>query len=537
MREPAPTSVRTGEFGRIDISDVPVPAHVRTGTATYTPSGRVFLLYRHDDDPHGEDYYRAAVVDDDGDGFREIFAGRIPQSPTANGIRHMPFVDNRRVLLGDHVLEATPDLDSCENADLVGVEYPWGLAADPRVSHHWSEIIVSPDERIAWTTLRKDFTAFAALGRLRRTEKGYVIDGPTVISSAETFVPDPARAGFSRVRPTLGGEVKQFVRGGTAISSVGDGGRVLTDSVIQDLTEELVVPVTRAPGYDETTILSPDEQLGIVMSTRASATTDLAVLGLVPRPYANLIGRELAWAAYIYAVGGVREFRPGNVGPVLVDIERSSTDPSYLGVPLISDDDDWVYCSPMSWHPDGTKVMWMEMVRGSGRGGDPTMRIRVAHLVDRPPSDPVPAAAEVPAVPYGVTGTDAERWLATDSRDVRSARIAGRHSGYVEYEREPAAHPEVASRAELHFVDFSDDGRSVCTGWERVTSSPVDGTVYEADLLVRGDVGGEMKLRLEWSGLADGARIRFEPDESGRPRSSGHARCGDRLIRVEDLTA
>ncbi|WP_374975664.1 hypothetical protein ACEYYH_17960 [Microbacterium trichothecenolyticum] len=525
----------TDEFGAIEVFTVPVPEHVRVLSATYTFSGRVFLLHRNVEDPVDDHWYRVAIVDDDGTGFREIFAGRIPQSPTANGIRHMPFADNRRVLLGDYVLEAVPDLDSCVSAELIGVEYPWGLAADTRVSHHWSEIIVSHDERIAWTTLRKDFTAFAALGTLRRTSEGYVIDDPAIISSADTFVPDPEREGYSRVRPALGGEVKQFVRGGTAISSVGDGGNVLTDSVVQDLAVASVTPVTRTPGYDETTIFSPDETLGIVMSTRASATTDLAVLGIVPRPYGSLVGRELAWGAYIYAVDGVRQFRLGNVGPVLVDIARSSTDPSYVGVALNSSDDAWVYCSPMSWHPKGTKAMWMEMRRGSGRGYDAEMRIRAARLEDHLPSAAVPAAP-APVVTCAIRGTDAERWLAAPLPDVRSARIAGRHSGHVEYEREPAPHLGAASRTELRFVDFSDDGQRFCNGVERTVASMTDGTVYEADLTLTGADNGEMRLRISWSGLADGARIRFGPDASGRPQSFGHARYGDRILRVEDLS-
>lgn len=528
----------TTEFGRIEISDVPLPPGARPLSATYTFSGRVFALCRREGDPVDQDWYRAVVANDDGSEHREIFSGPIPQSATANGIRHMPFTDNRRVLLGDCVLEASPDLDAAETVELHRVEYPWNLTGDPRVSHHWSEIIVSPDgDHIAWTSLRKDFTALAALGRLRRQRDGYLIDDAILISGAGALRPDPDREGFSLVEPALGGEVKQFVRGGSAISAVGDGGQLLTDSVVQDLGAPLVTPVTRSPGYDETTIFSPDEKLGIVMSTRASAATDLAVLGLVPRPYSSLVGRDLAWAAYVYAVGGVREFRPGSIGPVLVDIERSSTDPGYVGVALNDEDEAWVYCSPMSWHPDGTRVMWMETLRGSGRGGaEPVMRIRVARLLDHVPSETVPATA-VPDVPYGIRGERAAAALAARDSDVRSTRIAGRHSGHVEYEREAVAHPGSASRTELRFVGFSDDGTRFYNGYERSIASMVDGTVYEADLALTGGDVGEMRLRLCWSGLADGARILFGPDASGRPQSFGHAAYGGRTLRVEDLTA
>src|SRR6185437_13374794 len=92
-------------------------------------------------------------------GFTEIFSGPIRRLPTANGIRHMPFADNRRMLLGDYVLECTGSFDTATEAELVPVEYPWNLTSDPLTSHHWSEIIVSPDDHIAWTILRTDMSA------------------------------------------------------------------------------------------------------------------------------------------------------------------------------------------------------------------------------------------------------------------------------------------------------------------------------------------------------------------------------------------
>jgi hypothetical protein len=37
---------------------------------------------------------------------------------------------------------------------------------------------------------------------------------------------------------------------------------------------------------------------------------------------------------YMYAVAGVRQFRAGNIGPVLIDIERSRHEEGYQGVLL-----------------------------------------------------------------------------------------------------------------------------------------------------------------------------------------------------------
>ncbi|WP_345763490.1 hypothetical protein [Diaminobutyricibacter sp. McL0608] len=519
-------------IGRIRISTVPLPGHVCAPSATYTPGGRVFLLFRTEEDP--ADWMRAAVVDDDGARFREIFAGSIPQRPTANGIRHMPFADNRRMLLGDYVLEATPSFDEAETVELAPVDYPWNLTEDPLTSHHWSEIIVSPDgERIAWTILRTDMTAVVALGRLRRDDDRYTIVDPVIISSTDALMPDPDREGYFLARPMLGGEVKQFVRGGTAISAVGDGGAPLTDSVLQDLLTDALEPITRTPGYDETTILSPDERLGIVMTSRASGGTNPAFLGLVPRPHATLVTMSMAWVLYEYAVHGVRSFRPGNIGPVLIDIERSRTDRDYLGVPLNSADDSWVYVSPMSWHPGGRQVMWMEMQRGSDGDLGPTLRIRIAELAEHSPGEPIPVAPTPAATPSAVSGREAEEMLGRTAEFIPSGRIAGEHSGYLEFDR--SSDGRGTWSATSRYVDYSDDGRNVYNGVERSTGSMMGGAVYEADLELVGDVYGEMRLRASWSGLGDGTRLRFGQAEDGSPQSHGFARYGDRVMRIEDL--
>ncbi|MGO4595087.1 hypothetical protein AB4Z18_14825 [Leifsonia sp. 2TAF2] len=526
------TETRDSAFGRIELSTVPLPDGVQLSSATYLPSGDVFVLFRRPGDH--DDWFRVGIVHDDGTEFREIFSGAIPQSPTANGIRHMPFSDGRRVLLGDYVLEATPDLGTATTVELLRVEYPWELTSDPLTSHHWSEIIVSPDDRhIAWTVLRTDMSAVVALGRLERGAGRYTIEEPAIISSSEAVVPDPARDGWFRMRPMLGGEVKQFVRGGAAISSVGDGGGALTDSIIQSLTSEHIEPITRTPGYDETTILSPDERLGIVMTGRASRETDLAFLGLVSRPHAQLVTMDLAWVLYVYAVDGVRRFRPGNIGPVLIDIQRSMTEPGYLGVPLNSGDASWVYVSPMSWHPDGTRTMWMEQRRGSGEGGDPELRIRVARLSEHAPAAAVPVVATPGLPPYAVAGEDARERLRHRIEVVPSGRIAGAHSGHLEFERSSDGHGTWSAFS--RYVDFSDDGRAVYNGYERSSGSMASGAVYEADLVAEGEVSGEMRLRATWSGVQQGARLLFGTAEDGRPQSFGSARFGDAVARVEDL--
>ena len=527
--------IATDEFGVVEILDVPVPQGLRVVSATYTISGRVFVFYRSDDDPEVQDWFNAAVMDDDGGRFTTVFSGRIPEHPTANGIRHMPFADNSRVLLGDYVLECSPSIDDCSSAELVQVDYPWNLTDDPLTSHHWSEIIVSHDDHIAWTALRRDLTAVVAIGLLRRTADRYVIDDPAIISSTDLLTPEAARPGYFTTSPMRGGEVKQFVHGGTAISAVGDGGGALTDSVVQDLVTGSVTRITRTPGYDETTIFSPDERLGMVMTSRASRGTNPAFLGLLPRPHANLVGMTLAWTLYVYSVDGVRQFRQGNIGPALIDIERSMTDPGYVGVALNDPEGSWVYCSPMSWHPDGRRSMWMETLRGSrGDGGEPAMRIRIAKLHDVVPAEPVAAQTTPAAVPYGVTGAAAEELLKRAASPVPAGRIAGTHSGHLEFERE-AGGPGTPTSAVVRYVDYSDDGLRFYSGVERAVSSLTMGTEYEADVQLTGEEHGEMRVKACWSGVQDGARLRFDLGDDGKPRSRGYVRYGENLLSIDEL--
>jgi hypothetical protein len=183
-------------LGAIEVRALPLPDSITLRSATYTFSGTVLVSYSTDAGPKTADYENLALVNDNGTGFRNIFSGVIAKKKTANGIRHMVFRDNKRILLGDYALECFPDIDACEKAALIPVEYPWNLHKDPRTMCHWSEIIIALDnEHIVWTILHADFSA-AAIGTLKRQEDRYVITGPQFISSRESMKQDPAIFGF-----------------------------------------------------------------------------------------------------------------------------------------------------------------------------------------------------------------------------------------------------------------------------------------------------------------------------------------------------
>ncbi|MET0903949.1 MAG: hypothetical protein ABWZ52_11965 [Acidimicrobiales bacterium] len=520
----------TGGLGRVEVSTIPMPAFAKELSVTYTFSGSVVVLFRRDDDPEGNDFWNVAVADDDGAAFRVIFSGVIRQHEKANGIRLMPFQDNTRLLLGDYVLECDPDIDGCERAELVPVTYPWDIEQEPHTSHHWSEIIIAPDnEHMAWTMLRTDVGAANALGSLVRKQNAYVIESPQIISTLTRFERDEERDGFIVPQVVRGGEVKQFVRGGTAISLVGKKDGPVVDSVVQDLASEELTQITKTPGYDETTIFSPDESLGLVMSTRGSRHTDPAIFGLLPRPH-SYATQGLIMALYMYSVAGVRSFRPGNIGPALIEIERSMYEPGYQGVLLNDPEERWVYLSPMSWHPGGKKAMWPEMVRGSNQSErGPQIRVRRVTLHDHQPGDTVPVQRTPDRIPYGIEGTNARLSVWSPPATAVEGRIAGKHSGHVEY----TARDAVQSRYDNH----SDDGKTFYNGIERLTRSPAEESVYEADLEMTGEQHGAMKLRATFSRATFTLppKLLFDAAEDGKPKSHGYATYGGVTLNMEDL--
>ena len=523
--------IQDESIGRIEVKTVPIPADFRILDGTYTASGRVLAGGRSVSDPDEPDFYRVITLNDDGTEVRTVFAGVIPQKRTANGIRWMCFADNRRVLLGDYVLECTPDLDHCETSALIPLDFPEEILKTQGLFAHWSEIIISPDcEHMCWTTLQITGSG-CYLGKLVRGEERYHLEDVCMISSTASHAPDPDRPGYSIPLPSRGGEVKQFVHGGRAVSEAG-AGRSLTDGLIQSLDSEEVTLVTDTPGYEETSMLSPDETLAVVMSPRFSMKTNCAVFGLLPHPHSMAI-MSMMNVAYMYAIAGVRAFRPGNIGPALIEVDRSVKEGrTYRGVNLSDSEGRWVYASPISWKPDSTKAMWNERTRPSE--GPEERRLQTAHLLDRAPSVPVPDAGTPSSsgIPYAVPiGTPVEQ-------PAYPIKVAGKHSGELV---DTFVLEDGISTAASVYTNFSDDGKTFTDGGF-VVSTPVNmfaggRTVYEGKMTVHGEHNGEMDLHavFERASAASPAVLLFDAGEDGLPLSRGYASYDGQTLRIEDM--
>ncbi len=510
------------EFGRIVLHAVPVPEGIYSDGAIYTYSGRVAIPYRKEGE--GRDYIHIATVNDDGTDWHEIYDGECRLNPMGNGFRFMPFPDNKRALTGDYVFECEPDLDHADitKSRMVPLRYPEALVNMPQLWKVWSEIVISPDnEHMAWNGLGSLATAY--VGKLRRTEDAYEIDNVRTVGNLNTVKTDPDHEGCMILDPIRGGETKQFTRGGLALTYVGME-RGPGDSMLQDLDTERVVALTNTPGYDETTIVSPDNELGITMSTRFSPKTNCAVVGLIPRRGNLLTKSQLAMCVYLYGIASVRAYKEGNIGPALIDLKHSVGNLNYMGVDLSDPEGKWVYYSPMSWHPTSHKCLWNEGIKKT-LGND--MRVMVAELTDRPASEPVPAQPVPDVIPYAHDGIYMD--MSTVEIMKKGMKVAGKHSGYAE--TRPSMGKEFPKMVTV-YSNFSDDGKTFIEGMESAESAGLTSagnTTYDADIRVYGEHNGEMKVHLVFE------RTGMESPVNVGKESAGYATYDDVTIRVEDM--
>ncbi len=509
--------IENTEFGRIEVTDIPLPEGVDSNVnGTYTFSGRVLVAVREPEKE--EDWYRVLTMDEDGTEICELFDGIIRKKKGANGIRWMCYSDNKRILLGDYVLECTPDLDHCTSSELIEVVFPEEISKIPGIFVRWSEPLIAPDqEHICFSSLTGN-GVFNFLGKLVRQESRYVMEDMCIISTVNDMEPDMDSEGFYRVNVRRGGEVKQFVKGGRGLTLAG-GGTCITESTLQMLDTEEVAQITETLGYEETAIFSPNEKYAVCMSPRFSPETDCGVLGVVPLYYDMITRRKYLNVLYQYAIAGVRYEKAGNIGPVLIDICRSMSEGrNYQGVDLSDPEGTWVYYSPMSWHPDSTKAMWNESTRvteGTVKG-----RLRRCRLLDVQPSEPVPMVPtpEKDAIPYALP-TEA---AITRMEPEYPVKIKGAGGGIV-------INSCIAEdTVETRYENYSEDGKTFYSGWIRVKAPAnmfmPEETVIWSDIRVTGEHTGQMKLRITF--LPD---RRFQVHlakgmgEDGYPKCAGFA--------------
>ena len=510
-------------FGKPYLTCVPLPACVKElRSGTYTSTGSVLVIYREEGD--APTFYRFATVQDNGSGFHPFFSHDLPTKPGANGIRFMIFSDGRRILLGDWIVECSPDMDHCEQAELVPLVYPPLDDQSNPNAMRWSEIIVSPScTHMAWTALNGFDGATNRIGRLVRKEDCYILEDVKVISTMDFLVPDEAHPGAVKRGVVRGGELKQFIHGGLAVSEAGmaEGTRI-ADSVIQELNGEGMYRVTRTCCYDETTIFSPDERLGIVMTTRFSPKTNCAVLAWLPRPFMGISLRGTTLPAYMLSVAAGRSTPGVNIGPALIDIKRSMNEELYMGADLSDPEGKWVYHSPMSWHPGSKKAMWVERTYDNCMDSDKS-RLRVVELPDYQPGAAVPPVEVPDHIPYAADHEQLKPQMALTG----PVRAVGTFGGTFTLETDRSGSKSI-------YDHYSEDGLTTYNGTETFIRDGA-GCTYEAHLEAEGQEAGSMNLRLRFAqpNMWSMAQVDFSPARDGLPASYGEVTWQGKTLNVD----
>ena len=499
----------------IKLSTIPLPEDIIIDDGHYLFDGNIFICYKRNTN---NDYTYFGVISDDGSNFKELYGDKLVISEKANGIRLIPFKDNKRIYLGDYVFECndnTKNISSCDKGVVIPVIYPEKVVNNRFTYKTWSEMVIAPDNvHVAWTSLNMACGAVDFLGKFKREINSYKIIDSQIISTINFIEKDPTNETELITKIPRGGEIKQFIEGGNALTLVGTQPDEFVKSVYQSLKTEDHYTFSHEPGYDETSILSPDEKLGITMSTRFSPNTSMGILGLMKRPYCSLVLSKIIENVYTYAVTNVRKYRKGNVGPVLFEKEKSIKDPNYHGIDLHDKDEKFVFCSPISWHPSNLKALWPEIERGTSK-----RRLRKLEISNYTPSSYPKIENTTDNVPYGLNMSEIDKInIETETDGI----IKGKHSGYIKYYNSGLSQNKQIVK--ITYVNYSDDGKKFYNGEEIYDGDRTSKFVYSSNVVLSGSEKGENNFK-----------ITFDTESNLiKDESKGYASYGGKTIKAED---
>ncbi|WP_169088563.1 hypothetical protein [Paenibacillus sp. PL91] len=113
-------------------------------------------------------------------------------------------------------------------------------------------------------------------------------------------------------------------------------------------------------------------------------------------------------------------------------------------------------------------------------------------------------------------------------------KIAGKHSGYMNYFRNVTGY---SGKTEAQYVNFSDNGENFYNGYEKNHYNAAEGCRYETDLQLTGSNQGEMIFRATFSALLgpEPVRLLFDTDADGKPKSYRSATFNGITLNIADL--
>ena len=517
-KDNTPSDESSYKFTSIETVNLP-EGIIYDSHATYSKTGHIILTYKNES-IEKENITYIGVMDEDGSNLKELWAGKWEKYYQSNGIRLMPFDDNKKILTGDYILECQPNIDDCKDSKLYPVIYPEEVVNMKGVYMVWSEIIVSPDEHIAWTTLSSVYNNINFIGQLVKGEENFTISKVQIISTLGLIDYEDEEQGIFKDGILRGGEIKQFTNGGEAITLAGAGSSdsTLAKSVFQSLVSEDNYPLTHFPGYEETTIISPDGKLGLTMTTRFSEKSSSKILGYMPRPLSVYAVGNMNRYAYFYGVQEVRKNREGNIGPALINIEESKNNTEYMGYDL--HDEGWAFSSPLSWHPNCKKGMFSEIKKNNDKQ---IKRIRIVHLDNYKPGETLKNKKTPDNISYAKTLDDMKNITSFSKVD---GIFKGKNSGYMIFNK-------TLTSTKSEYINYSDDGKTFYNGSEEFEAEYIDIQHSKGKLTSKLDMTGEKKGKMDLTiTMNSDGNIIFEED--GQKISYGYVEYNGKKLTIED---
>ena len=138
-------------------------------------------------------------------------------------------------MTGDYVLECSPNFDDCQKSELLPVIYSPEVLNLEGIYSIWSEIVVSLDEHIAWSTLSFIQDNVNFIGKLERKETNYIITNAQIISTLGFIEYEDKEKRILKHNTIRGGEIKHFINGGETLTLAGSEDMTLVKSVLQNL--------------------------------------------------------------------------------------------------------------------------------------------------------------------------------------------------------------------------------------------------------------------------------------------------------------